>query len=88
VLTFYQPADLAGACDLIESEPNAMLRADIFELQRRQKILESEISEALCRFRNEDSIVTDLRSRFLFISEEIERLREQAAHVWHRVRFV
>ena len=60
----------------IESGDNAMLRADITELQRRQAFLESEISEALCRLRNDDPIVTDLRSRVLFVREEIERLRE------------
>ena len=53
-----------------------MLRADITELQRRQQFLESEISDALCRLRNDDPIVTDLRSRVLFVREEIERLRE------------
>ena len=67
----------------IESGDNAMLRADIFELQRRQEFLESEIWEALCRFKNDDPIVTDLRSRVLFVREEIERLREKTPHLWH-----
>ena len=62
---------------------DTMLRADITELQRRQAFLESEISEALCRLRNDDPIVTDLRSRVLFVREEIERLREKTAHFWH-----
>ena len=67
----------------IESGDNAMLRADITELQRRQEFLESEISDALCRLRNDDPIVTDLRSRVLFVREEIERLREKTTHLWH-----
>jgi hypothetical protein len=60
-----------------------MLQADIFELQRRQKILEREISEALCHFGSDDPIVTDLKARVLFVREEIERLREEAIHLWH-----
>jgi hypothetical protein len=60
-----------------------MLQAGIIDLETRQKVLESEISEALGHLRNDDPIVTDLKSRALFVREEIERVREQTAHLWH-----
>ena len=55
-----------------------MLQADIAGLQRRQKILESEIFEALRHAAVDDPMIIDLKSRFLFVREEIDRLRDQA----------
>jgi len=55
-----------------------MLQADIVELKRRQKTLESEIFEALRHATVDDPMVIDLKSRVLFVREEIERLRDQA----------
>jgi hypothetical protein len=55
-----------------------MLQADIGELKRRQKTLESEIFEALRHVAVDDPMVIDLKSRVLFVREEIERLRDQA----------
>lgn len=60
-----------------------MLQADIAGLQRRQKILENEISEALRHATVDDAMITDLKSRVLFVREEIERLRDQAFHWSH-----
>ena len=60
-----------------------MLQADIVELQRRQKILESEIFEALRHAPVNDPMVIDLKSRVLFVREEIERLRLEAFSLSH-----
>ena len=60
-----------------------MLQADIVALQRRQKILESEIFEALHHATVDDPMIIDLKSRVLFVREEIERLRDQALHWSH-----
>lgn len=60
-----------------------MLQADIAGLQRRQKVLENEIFEALRHATVDDPMIIDLKSRVLFVREEIERLRDQAFHWSH-----
>lgn len=60
-----------------------MLQADIVELERRRKILEGEIAEALAHVTSNDSMITDLRSRVLFVREQIEILRNEA-NTWSR----
>jgi hypothetical protein len=52
-----------------------MLQADLAILERRQKILADEIAAALSHVAFDDPMITDLKSRVLYITEEIERLR-------------
>ncbi len=59
-----------------------MLQADIVELERRQKILEQDIAEALTHVAPTDSMITDLKSRVLFVREQIEILRDKN-NSWH-----
>lgn len=69
--------------DSLVSRNAFMLQADIAGLQRRQKVLENEIFEALRHATVDDPMIIDLKSRVLFVREEIERLRDQAFHWSH-----
>ena len=60
-----------------------MLQADIVALEHRQQFLEREIFEALRHAPLHDLTLTDLKSRVLFIREEIDRLRSQANSFYH-----
>jgi hypothetical protein len=60
-----------------------MLRTDIAILEQRQKVLEKEIDEALCRVSIDDPMIGHLKSRILYLNEEIDRLRHEAAISYH-----
>ena len=60
-----------------------MLQADIVALEHRQESLEHEIFEASRHAPLDDLMLTDLKSRVLFIREEIDRLRSQANSLYH-----
>jgi hypothetical protein len=45
----------------------------IFDLERRQQVLEEEIGRALSLCSPDDPMVSDLKSRLLHLKEEIER---------------
>jgi hypothetical protein len=45
----------------------------IFDLERRQHLLEEEISRALLHCSADDPMVGDLKSRLLHLKEELER---------------
>ena len=55
-----------------------MNRARINELERRHKVLEEEIAEALLHRSADDLMVAELKRRKLNIRDEIERLRDEA----------
>jgi len=54
------------------------IQANIADLEKRHKILEDEITEALRHRSIDDLIIVDLKRRKLHIKEEIERLRREA----------
>jgi hypothetical protein len=64
------------------SESVPMLQADLVALEHRQQSLEQNIFEASHHAALDDLMIADLKSRVLFIREEIERLRSQA-NGWH-----
>jgi hypothetical protein len=72
-----------SAHNFSESGEHAMLQADIVALEHRQQDLENEISEALCHAAIDDPMIMDLRSRVLFVREEIDRLRHEALLFYH-----
>ena len=53
-----------------------MNRARIAELERRQKALEAEISDALLHTSADDPMVGELKRRKLHIRDEMEQLRD------------
>ena len=48
-----------------------MLRADIAILEKRQKALEKEIGEALTHAPTDDPMVANLKTRILYVKDEI-----------------
>jgi len=60
-----------------------MLQADIVALEHRQQFLEQEIIEASHHVPFDEILMADLKSRVLFIREEIDRLRQQAFNLYH-----
>jgi hypothetical protein len=50
----------------------------IFDLERRQKVLEKEINRALSHCSPDDPMVGDLKRRMLHLKEELERFCNKA----------
>ena len=50
----------------------------IFDLERRQQVLEAEIARALSLCSADDPMVGDLKSRMLHLKEELERFCNKA----------
>jgi hypothetical protein len=65
-----------------ESE-STMLQTDITILEKRQKTLEKEIGEALTYAPIDDPMVAYLKSRILYVKDEIDRLRHEASVFYH-----
>ena len=55
-----------------------MLQTDITILKQREKVLEKEIDEALSHTSIDDPMIAHLKSRILYLKEEIDRLRHEA----------
>jgi hypothetical protein len=60
-----------------------MLQAEIIQLERRQTILEREIAEALSHVAPNNPMIVDLKSRVLFVREQIDILRDEANASYH-----
>jgi hypothetical protein len=60
-----------------------MLQTDITILKQRQKVLEKEIDEALSHAPIDDPMIANLKSRILYVKEEIDRLRHEAFASYH-----
>ena len=54
-----------------------ILQPEISQLAQRQKVLESEISDALLHISVDDPMIAYMKSRALYLRDEIERLREE-----------
>jgi hypothetical protein len=65
-----------------ESE-SIMLQTDITILEQRQRALEKEIGEALSHAPIDDPMIVYLKSRILYVKEEIDRLRHEAFVSYH-----
>jgi hypothetical protein len=55
-----------------------MLQTDITILEQRQRALEKEVDEALSHAPIDDPMIVYLKSRILYVKEEIDRLRHEA----------
>jgi len=60
-----------------------MLQTQITILEQRQKVLEKEIDEALFHASVDDPMIAHLKSRILYVKEEIDRLRHEAFVSYH-----
>ena len=60
-----------------------MLRTDITILEQRRKFLEKEIDEALSHATIDYPMITNLKSRIIYVKEEIDRLRHEVFISYH-----
>jgi hypothetical protein len=68
---------------LTEAVNRMTIRAHLGELERRDKVLEDEISEALAHSATDDLKIAELTRRKLQLKDEIERLRHDHT-LWER----
>lgn len=59
------------------------IQAHLVELERKHKILESELHEALLHLSTDDMEIVELKRRKLMVKDEIERLRQAAEDTVH-----
>ena len=59
------------------------IEAHLVELERKHKILEHELHEALVHLSTDDLQIAELKRRKLMVKDQIERLRHTAAVTIH-----
>jgi hypothetical protein len=59
------------------------LQAHLVELERKHKLLESELHEALLHLSTDDLEIVELKRRKLMVKDQIERLRQAAEETVH-----
>ena len=59
------------------------LQAHLVELERKHKILEDELHEALVHLSTDDLHIVELKRRKLMVKDEIERLKLTASDTVH-----
>jgi len=59
------------------------IEAHLVELERKHKVLEKELHEALVHLSTDDLQILELKRRKLMVKDEIERLRHTASETLH-----
>ncbi|HXI07950.1 MAG: YdcH family protein [Bradyrhizobium sp.] len=59
------------------------IQAHLVELERKHKLLESELHDALLHLSTDDLEIVELKRRKLMVKDEIERLRHTAEETVH-----
>ena len=59
------------------------IQAHLVELERKHKLLESELHEALLHLSTDDLEIVELKRRKLMVKDQIERLRHTADETLH-----
>ena len=59
------------------------IQAHLVELERKHKLLESELHDALLHLSTDDMEIVELKRRKLMVKDEIERLRHTAEETVH-----
>jgi hypothetical protein len=59
------------------------IQAHLVELERKHKILESELHEALLHLSTDDLEIVELKRRKLMVKDQIERVRHTAEETVH-----
>jgi hypothetical protein len=59
------------------------IQAHLVELERKHKLLESELHEALLHLSTDDLEIVELKRRKLMVKDQIERLRHTAVETVH-----
>ena len=59
------------------------IQAHLVELERKHKLLESELHEALLHLSTDDLEIVELKRKKLMVKDQIERLRQTAEETVH-----
>ena len=59
------------------------IQAHLVELERKHKVLENELHEALLHLSTDDLEIAELKRRKLMVKDQIERLRQQSDETIH-----
>jgi hypothetical protein len=59
------------------------IQAHLVELQRKHKVLETELHEALVHLSTDDLRIVELKRRKLMVRDEIERLKQAVGETLH-----
>ncbi len=62
------------------------IQAHLVELERKHKVLENELHEALVHLSTDDLQIAELKRRKLMVKDQIERLKNAADETVHGVR--
>ena len=59
------------------------IEAHLVELERKHRILEDELHDALLHLSTDDLRIVELKRRKLMVKDEIERLRQSTSETIH-----
>ena len=59
------------------------IQAHLVELERKHKVLENELHEALLHLSTDDMEIVELKRRKLMVKDQIERLKHSAEDTLH-----
>jgi hypothetical protein len=59
------------------------IQAHLVELERKHRVLESELHEALMHLSTDDLRIAELKRRKLLLKDEIEKLRQSTSETLH-----
>jgi hypothetical protein len=59
------------------------IQAHLVELERKHKVLENELHEALTHLSTDDLQIVELKRRKLMVKDQIERLKNSAQETLH-----
>ena len=59
------------------------IQSHLVELERKHRILENELHEALLHLSTDDLEIAELKRRKLMVKDEIERLKHQSDETFH-----
>jgi hypothetical protein len=59
------------------------IQAHLVELERKHKLLETELHQALVHLSTDDLRIVELKRRKLLVKDEIERLRQTVGGTLH-----
>jgi hypothetical protein len=59
------------------------IQAHLVELERKHKVLENELHEALLHLSTDDLEIAELKRRKLMVKDQIERLKQQSDETLH-----
>ena len=59
------------------------IQAHLVELERKHKVLENELHEALLHLSTDDLEIAELKRRKLMVKDQIEHLKQQSDETLH-----